>query len=698
MVRGEFVNASTGTKHDRSPFFKPSTPGKITKVESPGGTVRLKKKATNSDEIKSSVLGTVANLVTTIVGSGIVAIPFAIRESGLVAGTLLITMCAMLTDKSLRLLIETGKHVDVPSYETLMEAAFGRFGFVFISVNMFLTSFGGLVSYLIIIKDTIPLLLGVDIDNEPLKRAILVLASMSISLPISMQRDMASLSKTSVIGAIFDVLMVAIVAFFCPIKEAVAASGGLKHIISHSTVHFDTMFIGLGVLSFAFVCQDSCFIIAGSLDKPTNDRWAKVTSISLFTCGTLSTICGVSGYLAFQQNTEGNILNNFEGPETQIAATAARALLGSTMFFCYPLSSYVVRHVLVVLLFQGRRAHEGNDHLILSRRDRRVALTLVIYVAALVPAIFLNDVGTVLSFAGAIAGSCLSYIGPGCVYLAVHGSAFMTLVRKWFGCGFTSCLFGFPSFGSLGGHVEYLPRRKEYGNESEMTPINTKTAERSLYGEVYHVPDSSTKAISCRGEVIRLIISTLSLFVWYLLLMPVWCVIATVGMKRVGEFRKKQLLNSPGPNCLVQVNGDQSTRRKLIPPRTLSKSKNTTSRSRSVSPTPRKPLRRADSDTAERNHEELVADRLGRLHETPGSFGAGFDHFGAEYESIALAQVIPSTVEGVSAMGRMSSVGDVEDDSQELKPTTGDFVAAAGFIVLGVVAMMVGISSILMNG
>ena len=48
--------------------------------------------------------------------------------------------------------------------------------------------------------------------------------------------------------------------------------------------------------------------------------------------------------------------------------------------------------------------------------------------------------------------------------------------------------------------------------------------------------------------------------------------------------------------------------------------------------------------------------------------------------------------------GVKSSVGDVEDDSQELKPTTGDFVAAAGFIVLGVVAMMVGISSILMNG
>lgn len=51
------------------------------------------------------------------------------------------------------------------------------------------------------------------------------------------------------------------------------------------------------------------------------------------------------------------------------------------MFFVYPMDSFVCRHVLVMLLlFLGRRAHKGDDDVsVLNRRDRRVAMTLVIY-------------------------------------------------------------------------------------------------------------------------------------------------------------------------------------------------------------------------------------------------------------------------------------------------------------------------------
>ena len=108
----------------RSPFFKPSTPRSLIEVQSPGGTKTLKKKAKPSDEAKSGIGGTVANLVTCIVGSGIVGVPFALREAGLVAGTGMVVLCALLTDKSLRMLIDTAKYADVPSYETLMEGEF----------------------------------------------------------------------------------------------------------------------------------------------------------------------------------------------------------------------------------------------------------------------------------------------------------------------------------------------------------------------------------------------------------------------------------------------------------------------------------------------------------------------------------------------------------------------------------------------
>ena len=63
--------------------------------------------------------------------------------------------------------------------------------------------------------------------------------------------------------------------------------------------------MGLGVLSFAFVCQHSAFIVAGSLERPTKKRWAHATSTALSLCVVLEAACGIAGYLAFLENTEG---------------------------------------------------------------------------------------------------------------------------------------------------------------------------------------------------------------------------------------------------------------------------------------------------------------------------------------------------------------------------------------------------------
>lgn len=55
---------------------------------------------------KSSILGASSNLVNSIVGAGIIGIPYALRMSGLISGVFLLLLVSVLTDKSLRLLIE----------------------------------------------------------------------------------------------------------------------------------------------------------------------------------------------------------------------------------------------------------------------------------------------------------------------------------------------------------------------------------------------------------------------------------------------------------------------------------------------------------------------------------------------------------------------------------------------------------------
>lgn len=79
------------------------------------------------------------------------------------------------------------------------------------------------------------------------------------------------MAKTSRICVIFDLFLVVIIAVFSPVSESVAEAGGLLPVLSQSVFRPRTCFVGLGIMSFAFSCQHSSLIIAGSLKNPSRD-------------------------------------------------------------------------------------------------------------------------------------------------------------------------------------------------------------------------------------------------------------------------------------------------------------------------------------------------------------------------------------------------------------------------------------------
>ena len=508
-----------------SPFFEPSTPVVTVTQQTPGGTKRKLKQKAEIAEHKTGLFGCTANLVNAIVGSGIVGIPYAMKQAGFLAGVALIILCAVLTEKSLRLLVATAKHVQCPSYETAAEAAYGPLGFRFVALNMLILAYGAMLSYLMIVKDSFSSLFGVEPDNKPLRRAILLLVSLMVMLPLACKRDMADLAFTSRVSVAIDVFLVFLVAQQAPVAPSFESIGGWEGLL-HRTVHFDTLFVGLGVLSFAFVCQHSAFIIAGSMEKPTNARWSVVTRTALLSSCTLALVAGVSGYLGFLENTKGNVLKNLD--TESLAGTAARTMLGITMLFVFPLESFVARHVCVVLLFAGRRAHEGDDTTILNRRDRRIGLTTVLYILALVPAAVFDDLGPVLAITGAVGGSCLSYIGPGLIYLGVHGGRFLELVdQSWLGSIATRRRQG----GTAGGTP-----REQTGRANETTRLVSQTT----------APAANSNASEMVSES-SFVITTLNQLVWFLLGMPFWCFLASEGKTGLERHNLEMALKSPHP-------------------------------------------------------------------------------------------------------------------------------------------------------
>eukprot|EP00985_Skeletonema_marinoi_P013724 scaffold6849_cov157-Skeletonema_marinoi.AAC.11 len=425
---------------------------------------------------KSSILGASSNLVNSIVGAGIIGIPYALRMSGLWAGVLLLLLVAVLTDKSLRLLIEQASfhpklhHLPIHTFEDLASYPYGKFGSGFVLFNMFIMAYGAMVAYLLIIKDTVPTVLGFEHGENLLERNLILIAtSLLIMVPLSMQRDMASLSCTSAISVTADMILVVFVAAFSPVAETVEENGGLGEVLRTDGIN-STLFVGLGILSTAMACQHSAFIVANSLEDKTRSRWSWVTKQSIGVSAILCLILGIFGYLGFLGETQGDVLNNF--PMGTMQADGARILLAFTMFFTYPMESFVARHVLIMLIHNGDMdakggctlenesrveeeelgdeggGGEGDDLTVSTSRsiiegggllcmNRRQTWTLLVYLSTLFPALIFNDIGPVLSLTGAIGGGCIAYIGPGLVYLGVNGEDFLNSIlarlERWRG-------------------------------------------------------------------------------------------------------------------------------------------------------------------------------------------------------------------------------------------------------------------------
>lgn len=400
-------------------------------------------------------------------------------------------------------------------------------------------------------------------------------------------------------------------------------------------VNISTVFIGLGVLGFAFVCQHSAFLNAASLVRPTRDRWGKVTRRALVICLVLESSCGIFGYLAFLDETEGNVLNNFShlrnDPMARMTGQVGRILICATMFVVYPVDSFVLRHVCVVFFFRGRKAQEGDAESVLERWDRRVGTTVAIYVITMVPALLTKNVGNVLAISGTIGASCLAYIGPGLIYMAVYGEEFLSLVDE--------------TWGVRGAAVS------SSSSSSATTDDNNSLESSSLLANI-----ASPKPETICEKLFKDIL-------WYILLMPLWCIIADRGQKRLDFFRMKESTKSPH---MSRIASEQRV--------------NTVTGTSS-----RQQRHQADEDDEEEDRGGPSSSMRGSLSYNDLGVGNSSNNYGSTTNDRTQSTSTPTIV------AREVLVSDVEI------PTWSDFIVAIFFIAFGLVALSAGMVSIFLK-
>ena len=510
------------------------------------------------------------------------------------SGVLLLVLVGYFTNKSLRMIVDLALHSSklydkgVWTYNDLLALPYGKkYGANLVLVSMFVAAYGAMVAYLLIIKDTVPIVLGLVQDGDASvgsfveRELVMLLTSLVVCVPLSMQRDFSSLAYTSSISVVADMLLVVFIAVYAPISTSLEENGGFGSVL-HNSILNSGFFIGFGVLTVAMCCQHSAFIVAGSLTNPTPSRWSYVTSISL----SMSTICclvlGITGYLGFLDDTSGDVLNNFG---VGIEPNIARGLLAITMFFTYPMEAFVARHVLVELLWDGdidgcittdeststvtgsttsidNPNNDGNEVSSLPPKsiktkicgvlNRRHQVTFLIYILTLIPALIIEDLGPVLSITGAIGGK-FKYLKPNNYFsltieqYLVTRLIYLFLVstnRFFFRLILIGCCLAYiiPGLAYLGIHgedfLQRLANRILSLNTTTSSSTTTNSTELPIDGDATAQIDTTTAANNVDPNVLfskDYMKGYKKPWWWYPLCMPIWIKIAIKGSTGLNE-------------------------------------------------------------------------------------------------------------------------------------------------------------------
>uniref|UniRef100_A0A3Q3ARF3 Putative sodium-coupled neutral amino acid transporter 11 n=2 Tax=Kryptolebias marmoratus TaxID=37003 RepID=A0A3Q3ARF3_KRYMA len=355
-------------------------------------------------ESKGSMISASFNFINSIIGSGIIGLPYAMNQAGLPFGLLLLVVVAFITDYSIVLLIKGGNLSGSNSYQSLVRNTFGFPGFLILSALQFLYPFIAMISYNITVGDTLTKVFqripGVGPDHIFAERHFVILLSTFLfTLPISLYRNIERLGKVSFLSMVLTLIILIIAVIR-------AATLGPQIIPTENAWVFAkwNTIQAVGVMSFAFICHHNSFLIYTSLEQPTLSNWSQVTHISVGSALIISAAFAVAGYSTFTGYTQGDIFENYCRDDN--LATFGRFCFGFSIITTFPLECFVTREVV--------------SNIICCRdlsKAEHVALTMLIVAVCTAISLAYDCLGVILELNGALSATPLIFIIPSACFL-----------------------------------------------------------------------------------------------------------------------------------------------------------------------------------------------------------------------------------------------------------------------------------------
>ncbi|XP_045766393.1 putative sodium-coupled neutral amino acid transporter 10 [Maniola jurtina] len=355
-------------------------------------------------------------LANSIIGVGILAMPFCFQQCGVLLATLILLSMGLISRLCCYFLLKSAIITRRRNYEFLAFHIFGPAGKMAVEMGIIGFLMGTCIAYFVVVGDLGPQIIAKMFNinqSDILRTSIMVIVSLVCVLPLGLLRNVDSLSNVSAATIAF---------YFClVIKVIVEATGQLFTSDWTSRIELwkpSGVLQCVPIFSMALFCQTQLFEIFESLPSLSLEKMCVVTKNAINICSSVYFTLGIFGYIAFgSQEISGNILMSLS---PTMASDVIKLGFVMSLAFSFPLIIFPCRASLYSFLY--RKAHPTHhDHMAphsIPEGPFRL-LTLGIISCALCVSLLLPTIELVLGLLGATIGVLICLVFPAAAFLNV---------------------------------------------------------------------------------------------------------------------------------------------------------------------------------------------------------------------------------------------------------------------------------------
>lgn len=346
------------------------------------------------------------NIVCVVAGTGILGIPFALRQGGWMGLLILFlawTMSSYTAVVLIRLLYVNGK-VRLNSYKEVATTAFGPIGgWVTFFFNAWI-ALGAPILYMVLAGSNFnQLARGTAGEIGDIEWTIII--SAAVCIPFVLVKTMKEVAWMSAVGVV-AILIVVFVVWIQAIRDRPDAA-----LIEHNAVIWEMFPISLATISFSFGGNVVYPNVEASMKNPRN--WAKVAWGGLSTCGAMYLIVAISGYYVYGTTVLNPVYNSLPDDAGRIVAIVVITV--NVVLSAPILTTSFALDIEEMFNITVERFGKVKEFLI------RLVLRVFIMAVVTVIACTVPHFGALMSLIGAFANCALIFIFPILIDLKLTG-------------------------------------------------------------------------------------------------------------------------------------------------------------------------------------------------------------------------------------------------------------------------------------